>query len=93
MTDIVPGNRTLSRQNAWTCSPFFSRLLGEDHPLTLTTARNLAGDLRELGQIQAARELDEDTFARMRRVLGDDHPETLKSANNLALDLRELDEA
>jgi hypothetical protein len=40
------------------------RALGEDHPLTLTTARNLAGDLRELGQIQAARELDEDTFAR-----------------------------
>jgi hypothetical protein len=27
MTDIVPGNRTLSRQNAWACSPFFSRLL------------------------------------------------------------------
>ena len=49
--------------------------------------------LRDLGEYQAARELDEDTLARSRRVLGEDHPDTLRSANNLAADLRELGEA
>ena len=68
-------------------------MLGEDHPDTLSSANNLAIDLRELGEYQAARELDEDTLARRRRVLGEDHPDTLSSANNLAVDLRALGEA
>ena len=67
-------------------------MLGEDHPDTLTSASNLAIDLRALGETQAARELDEDTLARSRRVLGDDHPRTLTSASNLAIDLRALGE-
>ena len=67
-------------------------MLGEDHPDTLTSANNLAIDLRALGDHQAARELDEDTLARRRRVLGEDHPDTLTSANNLAVDLRALGE-
>jgi hypothetical protein len=50
----------------------------------LTSATNLASELTELGEYQAARELNEDTLARRRRVLGDDHPETMGSA---ALDL------
>ena len=50
------------------------RVLGEDHPSTLSSANNLAIDLRNLGEYQAARELDEDTLARHRRVLGEDHP-------------------
>jgi hypothetical protein len=48
--------------------------------------------LAELGELQAARELCEDTLARRRRVLGEDHPDTLNSANNLAVDLRGLGE-
>jgi hypothetical protein len=36
-----------------------------------------------LGDLQAARDLDQDTLDRRRRVLGDDHPDTLSSANNL----------
>ena len=68
-------------------------MLGEDHPDTLTSANNLAIDLRALGEYQAARELDQDTLARRRRVLGEDHPDTLPSAANLAIDLRALGEA
>ena len=68
-------------------------MLGEDHPDTLGSANNLAIDLRNLGEHQAARDLDEDTLARCRRVLGEDHPDTLGSANNLAADLRALGEA
>ena len=67
-------------------------MLGDDHPHTLNSAGNLAVDLSNLGEHQAARELDEDTLARRRRVLGDDHPDTLNSANNLAVDLRNLGE-
>ena len=68
-------------------------MLGDDHPDTLSSASNLAIDLRNLGEYQAARELDEDTLARRRRVLGEDHPDTLTSASNLAADLRALGEA
>jgi len=66
--------------------------LGEDHPTTLTSANNLALDLRALGEYQQARTLNEDTLTRCRRVLGEDHPQTLVSARNLAGDLRELGE-
>jgi Tetratricopeptide repeat len=52
--------------------------------------RRTAAELRELGEYQQARELDEDALARRRRVLGDDHPDTLASASNLATDLRAL---
>ena len=47
---------------------------------------------RNLGEHQAARDLDEDTLARRRRVLGEDHPDTLASASNLAADLANLGE-
>jgi len=68
------------------------RVLGADHPDTLTSASRLAADLRALGEYQQARALDEDALSRRRRVLGDDHPETVASANNLASDLRALGE-
>ena len=66
------------------------RVLGEDHPDTLTSATDLVNDLRNLGEYQDARELDEHTLARRRRVLGEDHPDTLTSASNLARDLSNL---
>ncbi len=53
---------------------------------------SLAHDLRVLGDVQAARDLDHDTLDRRRRVLGHDHPDTLNSAANLATDLRALGE-
>ena len=60
------------------------RVLGEDHPSTLTSAHSLAADLYELGEVQAARDLAQGTLDRRRRVLGEDHTKTLASANNLA---------
>jgi hypothetical protein len=66
--------------------------LGPDHPQTLRSTYVLASCLYELGQYQAARELDEDTLRRRQQTLGPDHPDTLWSANNLANDLRELGE-
>ena len=69
------------------------RVLGDDHPHTLSCASNLAIDLRKLGEVQAARDLDQDTLERRRRVLGEGHPDTLASASNLAADLRALGDA
>ena len=46
------------------------RVLGEDHPNTLTSANNLGVHLRALGEDQAARELEED-MARHRRLRQD----------------------
>jgi hypothetical protein len=43
-----------------------------------------------LGDLEAARNLDQDTLDRGRRVLGEGHPDTLISASNLADDLRLL---
>jgi tetratricopeptide repeat protein len=61
-------------------------VLGDDHPFTLETVNSVAADLRALGNVQAARDLDQDTLERRRRVLGDEHPDTLASARNLAMD-------
>jgi hypothetical protein len=61
--------------------------LGDDHPDTLESAHNLAGDLWVLGRHEQAAQLGEDTLARRRRVLGEDHPDSLASAGNLALSL------
>jgi hypothetical protein len=49
---------------------------------------NLASDLSMLGEFAAARELSEDTLARLVLLLGRDHPLTLGCAMNLVLDLR-----
>jgi hypothetical protein len=68
------------------------RLLGEDHPTTLRSMNNLAATLRDLGDLDGARQLHEQTLAGYRRVLGEDHPDTLTSMNNLAELRRELDE-
>jgi hypothetical protein len=65
-------------------------VLGEDDRETLWSAHSLAEDLRQLGELEKARELDQDTLNRRRCVLGDDHSDTLASAHNLAKDLRQL---
>ena len=79
----------------WTTTPWpaAGAILGHDHFDTLASAASLATDLRALGEVQAARDLDQDTLARRRRVLGHDHPDTLASAADLATDLRALGEA
>jgi hypothetical protein len=40
----------------------YRRILGDDHPDTLTSAHNLAAGLSQLGEQEQARRLDEDTL-------------------------------
>ena len=70
----------------------------ESHPLSLAAAirvstDRLGFDLHALGQVEAARQLHEDSLARARRVLGEDHFWTIECANNLAAALYALGEA
>ncbi len=67
------------------------RVLGEDHPDTLTSMNNLANDLWALGDASGARELHEEALSIRRRVLGEEHPSTLSSLHNLCVTLDESD--
>ncbi|NEC93710.1 tetratricopeptide repeat protein, partial [Streptomyces sp. SID12501] len=58
------------------------RVLGEDHPSTLTSRNNLAGAYQGAGDLGRAIPLYEQTLTASVRVLGEDHPSTLTSRNN-----------
>jgi hypothetical protein len=61
------------------------RVLGDDHPDTLTTCNNLAMAYRSTGQWDQAIPLFQATLADQRRVLGNDHPETLTTSETSPL--------
>src|SRR5262249_20797146 len=66
--------------------------LGADHLDVLVARRHLGIVLRELGDREAAYELNRETLARMERVLGPDHEESLVLINSYGADLRTLGE-
>ena len=82
----------MSRRGGWTrrsalyerTLPDSERVLGADHPDTLTSRNNLAGAYASAGRLDEAIPLSERTLADRERVLGADHPDTLTSRNNLA---------
>jgi hypothetical protein len=61
------------------------RLLGPDHPDTLTARGNLAASYREAGRADQAIAIEERVAADMERLLGPDHPHTLTAKANLAM--------
>jgi hypothetical protein len=62
----------------------YRRVLGDDHPDTLHSMSNLAATRLDLGDLDGARDLQEQALVARRRVLGDNHPDTLRSIDNLA---------
>ena len=62
----------------------YERVLGADHPDTLSTRGNLANAYQDAGRTAEAITLHEQTVADYERVLGADHPGTLNARNNLA---------
>ncbi|GGT55220.1 tetratricopeptide repeat protein [Streptomyces kurssanovii] len=60
------------------------RVLGEDHPHTLTSRNNLAHAYDSAGDLGRSIPLYEQTLTDRARVLGEDHPDTLASRNSLA---------
>ncbi|KAF2731804.1 kinesin light chain [Polyplosphaeria fusca] len=65
-----------------------SRVLGDEHPSTLTSMANLASTYRNQGRNQGrwteAEQLDVQVMETSKRGLGDEHPNTLSSMANLA---------
>ena len=60
------------------------RMLGEEHPSTLTSMANLASTYWKQGRWKEAEELGVGVMETTKRVLGEEHPDTLTSMNNLA---------
>jgi eukaryotic-like serine/threonine-protein kinase len=60
------------------------RVLGEEHPSTLTYINNLAALYQDQGQFARAEPLFAQSVQISRRVLGDEHPSTLKHIDDLA---------
>ena len=61
------------------------RVLGVEHPDTLTSVSNLASVLGRQGKYETAEEMNQRALQGSEKVLGLEHPDTLTSANNLAL--------
>ena len=60
------------------------RVLGAEHPHTLTSVNNLAGLYRSQARYEEAEPLYLRALAARERVLGAEHPDTLSSVNSLA---------
>jgi CHAT domain-containing protein/tetratricopeptide (TPR) repeat protein len=60
------------------------RVLGREHPDTLTSVNNLAEDYNAQGRYGEAEPLYKRALEAYERVLGREHPNTLTSVNNLA---------
>ncbi|KAH7390643.1 hypothetical protein BKA66DRAFT_568583 [Pyrenochaeta sp. MPI-SDFR-AT-0127] len=60
------------------------RMLGDEHPSTLTSMANLASTYRNQGRWNEAEELQVKDLEICLKVLGDEHPDTLTSMGNLA---------
>ena len=61
-----------------------TRVLGPDHPDTLTILNNLAGAYESAGRLDEAITLNEQVLTDSIHILGPDHPDTLTILNNLA---------
>jgi len=61
------------------------RILGAEHPDTLTSMNNLASTYWAQGRMAEAAALQEEVLEKHRRILGAEHPDMLTSMGNLAL--------
>ncbi len=64
--------------------PDMERVLGRDHPDTLTTRNNIASWTGRVGDAREALRLFTELLPDRERVLGRDHPNTLRTRNNIA---------
>jgi tetratricopeptide (TPR) repeat protein len=72
------------------CRRYWKRkVLGPDHPSTLTSMNNLAGVLRDQGKLSEAEALQYDRYQRCKSTLGEDHLDTLVGLSSLAVVLKD----
>ncbi|MBV1854614.1 FxSxx-COOH system tetratricopeptide repeat protein [Catellatospora tritici] len=68
------------------------RVLGAEHPDTLTTMHQLAWVMWDMGERAAARDLFEQVLDVQRRVLGAEHPDTLMTMQSMAVVMSSMGE-
>ena len=68
----------------------YCKILGEEHPETLTSLSNLAVAYGDLGNYEKCLELHKESYRKRCKVLGEEHPETLTSLNALAWSYSDL---
>ena len=68
------------------------KILGLEHPYTLTSMHNLALTFKSQGQWRMAEELFIQVVEIRKRVLGVEHPDTLASIKSLAVVLKHKEE-
>jgi tetratricopeptide (TPR) repeat protein len=61
------------------------KVLGKEHPSTLSSMSNLALVLRDQGNYKEAEEMHRQTLELKEKVFGKEHPSTLSSMSSLAL--------
>ncbi|KAF9770791.1 hypothetical protein IL306_011602, partial [Fusarium sp. DS 682] len=64
------------------------KVLGKEHPDTLSSMNNLALALQGQGKYEEAEKMHRQTLEVSNKILGKEHPDTLTSMNNLALALQ-----
>ena len=74
-------------RSAARCLQYSKRVLGPEHPGTLTVAANLAVSLSHQGKHVEAEQINREVHAIQSRLLGPEHPGTLNTAANLACTL------
>ena len=68
---------------------FANRILGPEHPDTLTARANLASSYRQAGRTNDAIKIEEQVVGDRERILGPEHPNTLTARANLASSYRQ----
>jgi len=87
-TDYLLRAEARAVDTATRASAYAQRVLGAEHPSTLTANINLAFAYWAVGRTREAIELGERVLADRERILGHTHPETLGARNNLAVSYR-----
>ena len=66
------------------CYELRKKVLGEEHPDTLTSLGNLASSYEDVGNYEQQLEYNKKCYELRKKVLGEEHPDTLTSLGNLA---------
>jgi tetratricopeptide (TPR) repeat protein len=64
------------------------RILGDEHPSTISAMSNLANTLGDQGHLEEAAKMYKEALEKARRTLGEDHPTTKLVTHNLAIVVR-----
>jgi hypothetical protein len=66
------------------------RILGEEHPDTISAMNNLASTFGDLGRRDEAAKMLQEVLDKRRQILGEEHPDTITAMSNLAVTLGNL---